>query len=243
MVALLKKELNIFFASVLGYVVILVFLLITGLFLWVFPIEFNILNFGFSQLDSLFIVAPYVFLFLIPAITMKSFADERGSGTIEFLFTKPLSDYKIIFAKFLAAFILLVISILPTIIYYISVFMLGFPKGNIDTGGVIGSYIGLLFLGATFVSVGIFSSSITKNQIISFIVSIFFSGFLFLGFDFIYNFSLFGDFDLVIKTLGIYEHYTSISRGVIDSRDVIYFVSLSALFLVLTRFSLESRKW
>lgn len=243
MIALLKKELNIFFASVLGYIVILVFLLITGLFLWVFPIEFNILNFGYSQLDSLFIVAPYVFLFLVPAITMKSFAEEKNTGTIEFLFTKPLSDYKIIMAKFTAAFILLLISILPTLVYYFSIYMLGFPKGNVDTGGVIGSYIGLLLLGAAFISIGIFSSSITKNQIISFIIAIFFSGFLFLGFDFIYNFSLFGSFDLVIKTLGIYDHYISISRGVVDSRDVVYFLSVSALFLVLTKFSLESRKW
>jgi len=243
MKALYKKEISSFFASVPGYIAISVFLIITSLFLWVFPNEFNILDFGYAQLDSLFIVAPFIFLFLIPAITMKSFAEENKSGTIELLLTKPISDFKIIMAKFWASFTLFFIAILPTLIYYISVYYLGFPKGNIDTGGVIGSYIGLLFLGGVLISVGLFSSSVSNNQIIAFLLSIFLSGFLLVGFDYIYNFALFGNFDLLLKSLGIMDHYTSISRGVVDSRDIIYFLSIITLFLLLTKLSLESRKW
>ena len=243
MIALLKKEIANFFSSIIGYLVIIVFLLITGLFLWVFPVEFNILNFGFAQMDGLFIIAPFVFLFLIPAITMRSFADEKRTGTIEMLLTKPLSDMKIVMAKFWAAFILLIISLLPTLTYYFSVYQLGFPQGNIDTGGTIGSYIGLLFLGGAFIAIGLFTSSITTNQIISFILAVFISGFIYTGFDFIYNLGWFGNFDLMIKSLGINEHYTSISRGVIDTRDIIYFISVISVFLLLTKLSLQSRKW
>ena len=243
MIALLRKEIANFFSSVIGYLVIIVFLLITGLFLWVFPVEFNILDFGFAQMDGLFIIAPFVFLFLVPAITMRSFADEKRTGTIEMLLTKPLSDFKIVMAKFLAAFILLLISLLPTLTYFFSVYQLGYPQGNIDTGGAIGSYIGLLFLGSAFIAIGLFTSSITTNQIISFIFAVFISGFIFTGFDFIYELSIFGEFGLMIKSLGINEHYASISRGVIDTRDLIYFFSVISLFLVLTKLSLQSRKW
>lgn len=243
MIALLKKEIANFFSSIIGYLVIIVFLLITGLFLWVFPVNFNILDFGFAQMDGLFIIAPFVFLFLIPAITMRSFADEKRSGTIEMLLTKPLSDMKIVMAKFSAAFILLIISLLPTLTYYFSVYHLGFPAGNIDTGGTIGSYIGLLFLGSAFIAIGLFTSSLTTNQIISFILAVFISGFVYIGFDFIYDLNWFGEFGLMIKSLGINEHYNSISRGVIDTRDIIYFISVITLFLLLTKLSLQSRKW
>ena len=243
MIALLKKELGNFFSSLIGYIVIIVFLLTTALLLWVFPVETNILNFGFAQIDGLFVIGPYVFLFLIPAITMKSFADENKSGTIEMLLTKPLSDLKIIMAKFLAAFILFLIALLPTLIYYFTVYFLGLPVGNIDTAGTIGAYIGLLFLGAAFISIGIFASSLTTNQIISFIFSLILSAFVFIGFDFIYDLDWFGNLNLLIKSLGINEHYHSISRGVIDTRDIIYFVSLVVLFVILTRVSLQSRKW
>jgi ABC-2 type transport system permease protein len=220
-----------------------VFLLINGLFLWVFPSEFNILDFGYANIDGLFLIAPFVFLFLIPAITMRSFSDEKKSGTIEILLTKPLSDYQIIFAKFLAGFALVVFSLIPTLLYFISVYYLGFPKGNIDTGGMWGSYIGLLFLGGTFVAIGLFSSSITDNQIIAFIISVFLCGFIYMGFEFIYSFELFGSADLFIKQLGMNSHYSSMSRGVIDTRDILYFISVKALFMLLTKLSLESRKW
>ncbi|OYT12333.1 MAG: gliding motility-associated ABC transporter permease subunit GldF [Bacteroidetes bacterium 4572_112] len=243
MLALFRKEISSFFSSIIGYIVIIIFLLITSLFLWVFPIESNILDYGYAQINGLFLIAPYVFLFLVPAISMRSFADENKSGTIELLLTKPISDFQIILAKFGAAFVLLIIAILPTLIYYISVYQLGYPAGNIDSGGVFGSYIGLLFLGAAFISIGLFASSITSNQIVAFIVSIVLSGFIFIGFEFIFSLEIFGNASLIIKTLGIYDHYSSISRGVLDTRDIIYFISLISLFLFLTRFSLQSRKW
>lgn len=243
MVTLLLKEVRSFLSSLIGYIVITVFLLINGLFLWVFANDFNILDFGYAGLDGLFMIAPFVFLFLIPAITMRSFADEHRSGTIELLLTKPLTDLQIILSKYFAGLILVIISVIPTFIYIISVYQLGIPRGNLDLGGVWGSYIGLLFLGASFVAVGLFASSLTNNVIISFIIAVFMSLFLYIGFDFIYSLDMFGKVDLFIKSLGINAHYTSMSRGVIDTRDLIYFVSLIAVFVLLTKLSLESRKW
>lgn len=240
---LLKKEVNGFLNSLLGYIVISVFLLVNGLFLWVFPIEFNILDYGYANIDGLFMIGPFVFLFLIPAITMRFFAEEKKSGTIELLMTRPLTDMQVILAKYFAGLILVVISILPTLVYFFSVYQLGFPKGNIDTGGMWGSYIGLLFLGASFVAIGLFASSLTDNQIIAFILAVILCGFIYIGFEFIYNLDLFGNVDLLVKTLGISSHYTAMSKGVIDTRDVIYFLSVIALFLLLTKFSVESRKW
>ncbi|MCK4287780.1 MAG: ABC transporter permease subunit, partial [Bacteroidales bacterium] len=169
MITLFRKEISSFFSSLIGYIVITVFLLINGLFLWVFPLEFNILDFGYASIENLFMLAPIVFLFLIPAITMRLFADEKKSGTIEILLTQPLTDLEIILAKYFAGLVLVLFSLLPTLIYFFSVYQLGLPPGNIDTGGMWGSYIGLLFLGASFVAIGLFSSSITDNQIISFI--------------------------------------------------------------------------
>lgn len=243
MFILLKKEVSGFLNSVLGYVVISVFLLVNGLFLWVFPGDSNILDFGYANLDGLFLIGPFVFLFLIPAITMRFFAEEKKSGTIELLMTRPLTDMQVILAKYLAGLFLVIIALLPTLLYYFSVYQLGFPKGNLDTGGMWGSYIGLLFLGAAFVSIGIFASSITDNQIISFVLAVVLSGFTYMGFELIYQLDLFGNFDLFVKSLGISSHYSAISRGVVDSRDVLYFLSVIAIFLLLTRFSLESRKW
>jgi ABC-2 type transport system permease protein len=243
MFTLLKKEVRGFLSSLIGYIVITVFLLINGLFLWVFASDFNILDFGFASLEGLFMMAPFVFLFLIPAITMRSFADEHRSGTIEFLLTKPITDLQIILAKYFAGVILVVFSLLPTLVYFYSVYQLGMPKGNIDTGGMWGSYIGLLFLGAAFVSIGLFASSLSDNTIVSFIIAVFMCLFVYVGFDFIHSLDLFGQFDLFIKSLGINTHYISMSRGVIDTRDVVYFLSLIAFFVLLTRLSIESRKW
>jgi len=243
MFTLFKKEVNSFLNSLIGYITISVFLLINGLFLWVFPLDFNIMDYGYAGLDGLFMLAPFVFLFLIPAITMRSFADEKRSGTIELLLTRPITDMQIVMAKYLAGVVLVILSVIPSLIYFYSVYQLGMPKGNIDIGATWGSFIGLLFLGASFVAIGIFVSSITDNQIVSFILSVFICGFVYIGFDFIHSLSLFGSADLFIKSLGINEHYNSMSRGVIDTRDMIYFLSLIALFLVFTRVSLESRKW
>lgn len=243
MKSLFLREIRSFLNSLIGYIIICVFLVITGLFLWVFPLDFNILEMGYSNIDGLFMVAPFVFLFLIPAITMKSFAEEKRLGTIELLLTKPLTDLNIIMAKFFADVVLLIISILPTLIYFYSVYRLGFPKGNIDQGAMWGSYLGLVFIGAAFVSIGIFVSSITDNQIISFVLSFLTCGVAFVGFEFVYSLELFGAFDLFVKSIGISHHYASISRGVIDSRDVIYFLSVIIMFLYLSKVSLQSRKW
>ena len=222
---------------------ITVFLLINGLFLWVFQGDFNILDFGYANLDGLFMIAPFVFLFLIPAITMRSFAEEKRTGTMELLLTKPLTEFEIVMAKFLSGLILVIFSLLPTLVYFFSVYQLGLPKGNIDLGGMWGSYAGLLFLGASFVAIGMFASSITDNQIISFIVAVFLCGFLYIGFDFIYSFALFGKVDLLIKSLGMNDHYQSMSRGVLDTRDMIYFLGLISFFILLSRYSIERRKW
>ncbi len=243
MYALYLKEIRAFLSSITGYVVILVFLVSTGLFLWFFPNDFNILDYGYANLDGLFVVAPIVFLFLVPAITMRSFSEETKTGTIELLFTRPISDMKIVMAKFLASVTLILISLLPTLVYFFSVYQLGYPVGNIDIGSIWGSYIGLLFLGSAFASVGVFASSLSDNQVISFILAILISSFLYLGFEFIYSLDLFGNIDLFIRSLGMSSHYSSISRGVVDTRDVIYFLSVIALFLYMTNFSLSRRKW
>lgn len=243
MFSLFLKEIRSFLSSLLGYVVILIFLAVLSLFLWVFPTDFNILDFGYANVDGLFIIAPFVFLFLIPAVTMRSFADEKKSGTIELLFTRPLSDMQIILAKYFAAFALVVLALLPTLIYYFSVWQLGFPTGNIDSGGFWGSFIGLVLLGGAFVAIGIFASSISENQVVSFLLAIIISAFLYLGFELLYSLELFGSVDLFIKSLGISAHYSSLSRGVVDTRDVIYFLSTIVLFLYLTNFVLARRKW
>lgn len=243
MFTLYIKEISSFLNSLIGYIVIIVFLLVNSLFLWVFPTEFNIPQFGYASLESLFLMAPFVFLFLIPAITMRMFSEEKKSGTIEILLTQPLSDLQIILAKYFAGLSLVLISLIPTLIFFITIYIYGFPAGNIDIGGTWGSYIGLLFLGAAFVAIGLFSSSITDNQIVAFILSIVITAFSYLGFEIIYSLDLFGPVDLFIKSLGISAHYASMSRGVIDTRDLIYFISFVAVFILFTKISLESRKW
>ncbi len=243
MYTLFRKELSTFLSSLIGYTVIIVFLLVNGLFLWVFPQQFNIFDYGFASLDNYFTLAPWVFLFLIPAITMRSFAEELKAGTMEMLLTKPITEFEIILAKYLAAVVLVLFAILPTLVYYFAVYKLGMPPGNLDHGGTWGSYIGLLFLGAGFAAIGIFASAISGNQIVSFLIAVFLCGFIYIGFDFIYNLSVFGSFGLFISQLGIDAHYAGMSRGVIDTRDVLYFLSLVTFFLLLTRFFLERRKW
>lgn len=243
MYALFKKEINSFLSSLIGIMVVVVFLLITGLFLWVFQSDFNITTYGYASLDSLFIIAPWVFLFLVPAVTMRFFAEEKRTGTIEMLLTKPLSDWQIVGAKYLAGIALVLLALIPTLIYFISVSRLAMPVGNVDAGGIWGSYIGLFFLSSAFVSIGVFCSSVTNNQILAFILAVFLCGFLYIGFELIYSMSLFGKVDLFIQQLGMAAHYSSMSRGVIDTRDLIYFLSVIVLFLSLTKLTLSSRKW
>jgi ABC-2 type transport system permease protein len=221
----------------------LVFLLLTGLFLWVFDGDTNILVSGYADLSPFFYIAPWVFLFLIPAITMRSFAEERKTNTIELLLTKPLTLNQLVLGKSLAGFILVIIALIPTLIYFISIYYLGNPVGNIDIGGTWGSYIGLLFLSASFLAIGVFSSSLTSNQIVAFILATFLSFFFFIGFESIASFKLFGSLDNSFIQMGINAHYQSLSRGVIDSRDLIYFFALISLFFISTKLVIKSRMW
>lgn len=236
MVAILKKELNSFFSTPIGYLVISVFLVFNGLFLWVFDGDYNILNTGFADLNGFFFLAPWIFIFLIPAITMRMFSDEYNSGTIEILKTKPLSDWNIICAKFSASLILVVAAIIPTLIYVYTIGTLGSTPYNFDLGSLIGSYIGLLFLASTYTAIGLFASTFSTNQIIAFIIAVCISLFLYAGFETMD--SLFGQLEYEVQKTGMSSHYSSLARGVIDTRDLIYFISLTLFFLGLTKIRL-----
>lgn len=233
MTSILKKEFNSFFSSPIAYLVIGVFLLLNGLFLWIFDDDFNILNAGFADLNSFFYLAPWILLFLIPAITMKMFSDEFQTGTIEILQTQPITNLQIVFGKFLASILLITIAIIPTFVYIYSISELGNPVGNIDMGSTIGSYIGLLLLSACYAAIGLYTSTLSKNQIVAFILGVLIIFLLYYGFDAIAD--LFGSAGYSVKLIGINEHFKSISRGVIDTRDLVYFISLIALFLFLTK--------
>ena len=242
MYALFLKEIRSFLNSLIGYITMAVFLIATGIFMWVFSGPSNVLDFGEASLQSLFINAPNIFLFLIPAITMRSFAEEKRTGTIEILMTKPLSDFQIILAKYFAGVALVLLSLLPTLIFYYSVVELGDTFGNIDHASAWGAYIGLFLLGAVFVAIGIFASSITTNQVIAFMIALLLCFAIYIGFQFLA--AIFSaPFDLIFMNLGIHEHYVSLQRGVIDSRDIIYYVSAISLFLLLTKLALQTRKW
>lgn len=234
------REIKSFFGSPIGYLVIAIFLLLNGLFLWIFDGEYNILQSGFADLTPFFTLAPWILIFLIPAVTMRSFSDERKQGTIELLLTKPLSVWQIVNGKFLGAFLLIVIAIIPTFIYVYVISSLGMPAGNIDLGSTMGSYFGLLFLVAAYTSIGIFTSTLSENQIVAFIVSVFLCFLFYYGFEGLTT--LFKSQSDVIALLGMDYHYKSMSRGVLDSRDILYFVSVAILFLTLTVYKLKSIK-
>ena len=236
------KEFNGFLNSLVAYIAISVFLTGMGLLMWVFP-ETSMLNYGFADLDTLFTFAPYIFMFLVPAITMRMFADEKKSGTLELLLTKPISDFQIIMGKYLAGFALLIVSLIPTLLYYLTIFHLGNPQGNIDTAGVIGSYIGLLLLGGVFISIGIFASSLSDNQVVSFILALFLCFILYYGFQSLASINIWGRFSAALEELGIMYHYNFMSKGLIDLRNVIYFLSVISVMIMLTHLKLKSRRW
>lgn len=242
MTAIFYKEIAGFFSSLTAYITIAVFLVVSGLFLWVFP-ESAILDYGYAGLDRFFNIAPYLFIFLIPAITMRSLAEERKDGTFELLATRPLSDWQIVTGKFLASLAVVALTLIPTLTYYITVYQLGITKGNIDTGAVIGSYLGLLLLGSAFCAVGLFASALSKNQVVSFTIAVFLCFFSFSGFDSMSSILSLQRLSIYLEALGINQHYQSISRGVLDTRDLVYFLSFSAFFLLLTKTILGGRKW
>lgn len=250
MLSLLKKELSAFFSSITGYIVIFVFLLVDGLVLWVFRGDMNIIDSGFAYLDPLFQIAPWVFLFLVPAITMRMISEEKKTGTIEVLYTQPLSDFQIVMAKYIAGLVLILISILPTLIYVFTIANLsaegqqtasGAEVAGLDYGEVSGAYIGLFLLASVYCAIGLWASSLTENQIVAFLLSVGICLFVYLGMNAVGEFL--GGYGLAVSNLGIDVHYRSISRGVIDSRDIIYFISANALFLMLAKYKLESRNW
>jgi ABC-2 type transport system permease protein len=239
MIAIFRKELNGFLNSFVAYIVIGVFLVIVGFFTWFF--DSNVLDYGYADLNNFFQLAPFILIFLIPAITMRSLSEEYKSGTIELLFTKPLSEWQIVNGKFIATFLLIFISLLPTSLYYYSVYQLGSPQGNIDSAAVVGSYIGLLLLGATFASIGLLASSATDNQIVAFVIGSVLCYFLYDGIQQLANvFS--GTTQFFIGYLSLGYHYEALGRGLIDSRNVIYLISVIFLMLFLTKQNLISKK-
>ena len=240
MKSIVLREIKSFFVSPVGYLVIAIFLLLNGLFLWVFDGEFNILKSGFADLSPFFTLSPWILIFLIPAVTMRSFSDEKKQGTIELLFTKPLSIWQIVNGKFLGAFLLIVIAILPTLVYVYVLSSLGLPEGNIDMGSTLGSYFGLLFLVAAYTAIGIFTSTLSENQIVAFLIAVFLCFIFFYGFKELATYA--SGFEDVIAQFGVEYHFKSMSRGVIDTRDIMYFVSITILFLSLTVFKLKSLK-
>jgi ABC-2 type transport system permease protein len=238
------KELNSFFSSIIGYVAILFFLAVCGLFIWILPNYTVLRSDGYATLDSFFELAPWFLMLLIPAITMRSFADEFRAGTIEWLMTKPVRDIDIILGKYLASLVLVVFALVPTFIYVYTINNLTLADFSIDYGGIMGSYCGLFFLAAGFTAIGVFCSSLANNQIVGFLIALFACYLLYSGFEALSTIPAFADgIDYYLSMVGMAFHYESISRGFIDTRDVIYFLSVIVLFISLTRLSLNSRTW
>jgi ABC-2 type transport system permease protein len=242
MKALYLKEIRSFLSSIIGYIFILIFLISSGLFHWIISENTNLLEGTEADLIPFFNLSPVILLILIPAITMRSIAEERRTGTIELLFTKPISDLQIILAKYFAGVTLLIISLLPTLIFYVSMYQLGDPVGAIDSGATFTSYLGLILLGSVFVSIGIFASSVTSSQIVAFILAMFLCWLFYDGLTLLGSFKLFGGLDTIIQYFGISYHYDSIKRGVIDSKDIIYFLSVITAFILAALTVIKSLK-
>lgn len=238
MKSILIREIKSFFGSPIGYLVIALFLLFNGLFLWVFEGEYNLLTSGFADMTPFFTISPWILLFLIPAVTMRSFSDEKKQGTLELLLTKPISLWQIVGGKFLGAVSLIILALLPTLLYVYVIYQLGYPVGSIDLGSTLGSYFGLLFLVASYAAIGIYTSTLTENQIVAFILSVFGCFLFYFAFDGLAVYVGFAE--NIVAFLGMNSHFKSMSRGVIDTRDVLYFVSLTYFFLLLTVHQLNS---
>ncbi len=242
MIYLLKKEISAFFSSLTGYMVIVVFLVANGLFMWIFPGDTNVLESGYATLDTFFMMAPWIFLFLIPAVTMRSFAEERKTGTMEFLLTKPLTYTEIVMAKFLGSLALVLLSLVPCLVFYYSVSALGNPPGNLDKGSILGAFIGLFLLAGIYVAIGVFASSLTQNQVVAFVIAVIACFTLYIGFDSVALLPVFKNSSFILN-IGINEHYKSISRGVIDSRDMIYYLGMITIFLLFTKTRIQAHQW
>lgn len=237
--AIFLKEINSFFSGLTGYLVIGVFLIVNGLFLWVFQGEFNILDYGFASLAPFFKIAPWIFIFLIPAITMRSFSEEKKQGTLELLLTKPLTNWQLVLGKYFGNLTLVLLALIPTLLYVLTIYKLGKNSGEFDSGEMFGSYLGLFFLSAVFTAIGLLSSTFSKNQIVAFISAILLCFLTFFAFTGVSDLQLFGSDIYALEYLGISFHYDSISRGVLDTRDLIYFLSIIVLTLTLTKINLQ----
>ena len=242
MIALFRKEISAFFSTLIGYLIIGIFLLINSILLWSDFRDMNILSYGYADMDIFFTTAPLFFLLFIPGISMRIFTEEYSSGTIETLITKPITSLQIILAKFLAVFVLVLFAILPTLIYVVSIYYLGETIGNLDLAGIMGSYFGLIFLCALFSAISIFASSLANNQIISFVFSILLSTLFYFGFNVLSDLSIFKNFDLIIQQIGIYFHYEMMSKGLVKLSDITYFLSFTILFIKLTELVITERK-
>lgn len=241
--AIFKKEINQFFSSITGYLSVILFLVANSLFLFIFP-DSNIFNNGYATLDTLFRLAPWILLLLIPAATMRLFAEEFRTGAMEILLTRPLSEWQIILGKYFSGIFLLIFALVPTLVYYFSIRSLAVSPFDVDTGGIIGSYIGLFLLGTVFTAIGLWSSSLSDQMVVAFLLSVFICFIIYSGFNAMSEIPAFaGGLDYYLQLMGIEEHYQSVSRGVISLQDIIYFLSMDALFLYLTKLSLDKRKW
>ncbi len=234
MLAIFKREIQSFFTSPIGYLVIGLFLVLNGLFLWVFKGPFNIFEYGFADLGNFFLLAPWVFLFLIPAITMKSFSEEKKLGTLELLFIKPVGIWQTVLGKFAGTLALALLALVPTLLYVYSVSQLGITVGNLDIGLVMGSYFGTFFLIGCYTAIGLFASTLSENQIVAFLFGILGCFLLYYGFEGLSSLFPEGTTAVFIQELGMRSHFDSIARGVLDTRDLVYFGSLTAFFLFLT---------
>ena len=242
MITLYKKEISIFFSTIIGYLIIGLFLLISSLILWHDISEINILENAYASIDSFFSIAPLIFLLFIPSVSMRVFSEEYNTGTIETLITKPISIFEIVTAKFIAVLSLVIIAILPTITYVISVYILGETTGNLDLAAVFGSYIGLLLLTSIFSSISVFASSLSSNQIVAFIIAIILNSFFFFGFDALSKLPLLQIVDLTLQKIGISYHYNMMSKGLLKLSDLVYFMSVSLLFIKLTEVVIKNKK-
>jgi len=238
--AIWRREWNGFLNSLVAYIAMVVFLLITGLFIWVFP-DYSILEFGYAQLDQLFVIGPWVLMFLVPAVTMRFFSEEKRSGTAELLFTRPVSTTGVVLGKFLAGWALVLFSVLPTLCYVVALYYLAEPVGNLDLGGIAGSYLGLILLGGVFAGIGTWASAVTEHPVVSFVLGVFLCFFMYAAFDSLRFLPLPNTALLVIEQLGIGAHFESMSKGVVDLRDLVYFASVAMFFLFWTRTVLDQR--
>ncbi len=239
MLNIFRKEINEYLSSLIAYVVIGVFLTALGLLTWIFP-ETNVLDYGYADMGTLFTLGPFVLMFLIPAITMKMFAEELKTGSFEILAVKPVAICDIVLGKFLASWAISIIAILPTLVYFFSLYQLASPRGNIDIAGIAGSYIGLLILSAVFTALGLLASSLTRNQVIAFVLAAFLSFLVFTGLNSLANINVWSALAPLLSYLSLEQHYNAMSRGVLDSRDIVYLFSVTVLLLFFTRLKLTS---